>query len=96
MPVLVYERVKTAQYMYVFKRYRNDLLFAGNMNVLGILLIGLTGYWYVMGTKYGAFVYDGLMAVMTTAKLDDGMYKVLEWFQKKGRLVVYVTKEFSN
>ncbi len=96
MPVLVYERVKTAQYAYVFKRYRYNLLFAGNMNVLGILLIGLTGYWYIMGTRYTSFVYDGLMAVMGTAKLDDGMYKVLEWFQRKNRLEVYVTREFSH
>ena len=96
MPVLVYERVKTAQYMYAFKKYRNNLLFAGNMNVLAILLIGLTGYWYIMGTRYTSFIYDGLLTVMGTAKLDDSKYRVLEWFQRKNRLEVYVTREFSD
>lgn len=96
MPVLIYERVKTAQYLHFIKRYRHRLLFAGNMNILGILLIGLTGYWYIMGTKYHSTIHNGLMAVLGTAKLDDGMYKVLEWFQKKGRFIIYVTKEFGK
>lgn len=96
MPVLIYERVKTAQYLRFFKRYKHKLLFAGNVNVVGVLLIGLTGYWYLMGTKYSSTVHDGLMALLITAKLDDGMYKVLEWFQKKGRFIIYVTKEFAT
>jgi hypothetical protein len=96
MPVLVYERVKTTQHLYVFKRYRNNLLFAGSLNLLGILLIGLTGYWYIMGTRYASFIYDELLAVMGTAKLDYDKYKVLEWFQRKNRLEVYVTREIPD
>jgi hypothetical protein len=96
MHVLIYERVKTAQYLRFFKRYRKRLLFAGNMNVLGLLSIGLTGYWYIMGTRYTSTVHDGLLAVMATAKLDDSMYRVLEWFDKKNRLVMYVTREFGK
>jgi hypothetical protein len=96
MPVLIYERVKTAQYLRFFKRYRKRLLFAGNMNVLGLLSIGLTGYWLIMGTGYISTVHDGLLAVMTTAKMDDSMYKVLEWFEKKNQLVMYVTTEIRR
>ena len=96
MPVLVYERVKTTQHLHFIKRYRNRLLFAGNLNVLGILLIGLTGYWYIMGTKYHSSVLNGLMAIMGTAKLDDSMYKVIDWCQKKGQFVVYVSQEFGK
>ncbi len=96
MPVLIYERVKTAQYFRIIKRYRNELLFVGNLNVLGILLIGLTGYWYLMGTRFASHVYEGLLALMTTAKLDEDSYQITEWSQRKGRLVVYVTKEFAS
>ena len=91
MPVLVYERIKTAEHLYFFKRYRTELRFIGKMNVLGILLVGLAGWWYFGGTKYSRAVYDGLMAVMAAAKLDDEKYRVSEWFEKKDRLIVYVT-----
>jgi len=93
MPVLIYERVKTAQYLRFFKRYKHKLVFAGKVPVLGILLIGLSGYWYFAGTRYGTLIRDALWGVLGIAKLDDGMFKVLEWFQKKGNLIVYVTRE---
>jgi len=96
MPVLVYEKVRKSRHLYLIGRYRNELRFAGKLNVLGILLIGLSGYWYLAGTRYGMIISNGLMAIMAAAKLDDGKYSVREWFQKKGRLIVYVTKTSSN
>jgi hypothetical protein len=30
---------------------------------------------------------------MSTAKLDDRLYKITDWGHKKGRLLVYVIKE---
>ena len=91
-PVLVYEKMKTGQFLHI-KRYKDRLVFVGRLNVLGILLLGVTGYWYVVGTKYHNYVLDGLLGIMAIAKLDDRMYKVTDWTQKKGRLLVYVTKE---
>ena len=91
MPVVVYERIKTSEHLHFIKRYRTKLRFIGKVNVLGILLVGLAGYWYLYGTRYGRAVYDGLMTIMAAAKLDDEKYKVSEWFQKKDRLIVYVT-----
>jgi len=93
MPVLVYERVKTAQHLGFFKRYINKLVFAGKLNVLGILLIGLRGYWYLMGTRYGPPAYEELLSIMRTAKLDIRVYRVVDWFQHNGRLIVYVARE---
>ena len=95
MPVLVYERVKKSRHLYLIQRYRDELRFVGKLNVLSILLTGLSGYWYLAGTKYGMMISNGLMALMVAAKLDDGQYNVREWFQKKGRLIVYVTKTSS-
>jgi hypothetical protein len=93
IPVLVYERVKIGQYFRFFARYKRKLVFAGKLEVLRILLIGLTGYWYVIGTKYHSNILDGLLSILATAKLDDRMYRINDWGQRKGRLLVYVTKD---
>jgi len=92
MPVLVYEKIKTGQFLIV-NRYRNKLIFIGKLNVIGLLLLGLTGYWYLNGTKYHGIVLEGLLGIMSTAKLDDRLYKVTDWSQRKGRLLVYVRRE---
>jgi hypothetical protein len=92
MPVLVYEKIKTGQFLLI-KRYKDKLVFVGKLNVLGILLLGITGYWYLAGTKYHSYVLEGLLGIMSTAKLDDRLYKITGWGHKKGRLLVYVTKE---
>jgi hypothetical protein len=92
VPVLVYEKIKTGRFLLI-KRYKDKLVFVGKLNVLGILLLGLTGYWYLAGTKYHSYVLEGLLGIMTTAKLDDRLYKVTDWGHKKGRLLVYVEKE---
>jgi fluoride ion exporter CrcB/FEX len=91
MPVLVYEKIRTGQFLLI-NRYRNKLVFIGKLNVIGLLLLGLTGYWYLNGTRYHTLVLEGLLGIMTTAKLDDRMYQVIDWSQKKGRLLVYVKR----
>jgi hypothetical protein len=92
MPVLVYEKIKTGQFLLI-KRYKDRLVFVGKLNVLGILLLGITGYWYLSGTKYHTYVLEGLLGIMSTAKLDDRLYRITDWGHKKGRLLVYVTRE---
>ena len=83
MPVLVYEKIKTGRFLLI-KRYKDRLVFVGKLNVLGILLLGITGYWYLAGTKYHSYVLDGLFGIMSTAKLDDRFYKITDWGHKKG------------
>jgi hypothetical protein len=95
MPVLIYEKIKTGQFL-IINRYRNRLVFVGKLNVVGLLLLGLTGYWYLSGTKYHSLVLQGLFGIMSTAKLDDKVYRVTDWCHKKGRLLVYVTKEIPK
>lgn len=92
MPVLVYEKIKTGQFLLI-KRYKDKLIFVGKLNVVGILLLGITAYWYLSGTKYHNYVLEGLLGIMSTAKLDDRLYRVTDWGHKNGRLLVYVTKE---
>jgi len=92
MPVLVYEKIRTGRFLLIH-RYKDKLLFVGKVNVIGLLLLGVSGYWYLHGTRYHNLVLEGLLGIMTTAKLDDRMYKVTDWCQKRGRLLVYVTRE---
>lgn len=96
MPVLIYERVKIAQHLRFIRRYKQKLIFVGKLQVLGILLLGFTGFWYISGTKYHSIVVNGLLALMATAKLDDTMYQIIDWRPKKGQLLVYVTREFAK
>ena len=84
MPVLVYEKIRTGKFLLI-NRYRNKLVFIGKLNVIGLLLLGLTGYWYLNGTRYHNLVLEGLLGIMTTAKLDDRMYQVTDWNHKKGK-----------
>lgn len=72
------------------------MVFAGNLNVLGIPHTGFAGYWYISGTKYRLFVIEGLLSIMASAQLDDRIYRVVDWFQKKGHPRVYVTKELKR
>ncbi len=88
--------MKTAQYLRYFKRYRRRLVFAGKVDVVAILLLGFTGYWYLSGTRYAPHVIDGLLSIMATAELDDEKYRVTDWHHKKGRLLVDVTKAFGH
>ncbi len=92
VPVLVYEKITTGRFLLI-KRYKDKLVFVGKMNVLGILLLGITGYWYLVGTKYHSYVLEGLLGIMSTAKLDDRLYRITDWGHKRGRLLVYVTRE---
>jgi hypothetical protein len=66
------------------------------LEVLGILLVGLTGYLYVSGTRYRSFVLDGLMKILDSARLDDTLYQIVDWHQRKGQLLVFVTREFGR
>lgn len=92
IPVLVYEDVKIAQYLRFIKRYSRRLVFIGKMEIVAILFLGFTGYWYIAGTQYDSPVVNGLLSIMATARLDESKFKVMDWYQKKGRLLVHVTK----
>jgi len=95
MPVLVYEKIRTGQFLLI-NRYRDKLIFLGKVDVVGLLMLGLAGYWYLSGTKYHNLVLEGLLGIMSTAKLDDRTYQVTDWRHHKGRLLVYVRRETAK
>ena len=93
--MLIYEKIITKHFLAI-KRYREKLIFIGKIQVLGLVLLGITGYWHLTGTKYQPPILTGLGTIMATAKLDDRQYKVTDWNHKQGRLFVYVEKEIPR
>lgn len=98
MPVLVYEKVRTGRFLLV-SRYRDKLVFVGELNVTRLLRLGRSfvnsghrSYWYLNGTRYHSVVHEGLLGIMRTANLDESIYRVTDWCEKRGRLLVYVTR----
>jgi hypothetical protein len=92
MPVLIYERMKTTQSLRFFKRFKLKLVFLGKLNVAGIVAIGMRGYWFLEGTGYGIPIHEELMEILATARLDDTAFRVIDWYQNNGRLIIHVTK----
>lgn len=93
MPVLIYERIKTREYFHIIKRYRRKLIFAGKLTVPEVFLMGLNGYLYLSGTKYRSTILQGLLSLLATTKLDDEGYRITDWFEKKGQLILYIVNE---
>jgi hypothetical protein len=87
------ERGQNLAHLHFIRRYRKRL-FAGRLEALGILLVGFIGYLYISSTKYGSTVIDGLLNILASAKLDDCLYRIVDWHQKKGQLLVFVPREF--
>ena len=92
LPVLVYERVEVAQYFHFIKRYQRKLLFVGKMVVPGILLLGVEGSWYPIGTKDGPSLYEELTVILGSAKLDRKAYRMIDWGQSEDRFIIYIMK----
>jgi hypothetical protein len=59
-------------------------------------MMGLTGYWYLTNTRYDAAIHEGLVSILSTARLDSEPFKVVDWFQKNGKLNVLITREFAK
>lgn len=89
---MIYERVKTTRYLRFFKFYKSKLLFLGKLKVAGILMIGMKGYWFLQGTKYGEPVYEELIRTLDAARIDFHDFTVTNWCSDKGRLLIYLTK----
>ena len=55
--------------MVLKERYLEQRGFVGKLNVLGIL-IGLSWYWYLTGTKYRMTISNGPKLLILAANLD--------------------------
>jgi len=91
VPVAVFETIKRGK---LGLRKHHRLLFYGKISILGILLLGLSGYWLI-ASHYGQLVKTELERVLEASgiTLDAATYKIIEWTSKKGHLLIYLIKK---
>jgi hypothetical protein len=90
VPVRVVERVDQGRRLGLFKKYAHKTLFIGKLPVLGILLIGLWGCIFYFNGRFNTIVDSELRTILNHARVDDMGYQVVDFFQKKGQLIVQV------
>jgi hypothetical protein len=88
--VLIIERIEAGKRFYVFKKYTQKQLFVGKLPVLSILMIGLWSYMFYFGGLNYSLVQNELINLVSHAKLDDMSYQIVDFFQKRGQLIIYV------
>jgi len=76
--------------LYLFKKYAHKPLFIGTLPVLSILLFGLWSYMFYFGDRYNSVVQNEILNLLSRAKIDDMAYQVVDFFEKKGQLMIYV------
>jgi hypothetical protein len=69
------------------------LIFLGRLLVLPVLFVGAAGYFvYLAGhDRLRSIVFSELRHIVSSAGLDS-TYRIEDWFMKKGRLIVQVTR----
>lgn len=90
VPVAIFETVRRGK---LGLRKHHRLLFYGKISILGILLLGLSGHWLI-ASHYGQLVMKELERVLEASglTLDAATYKIIEWTNKKGHLLIYLMK----
>ena len=91
VPVQIVERVHVGRRLYFFKRYANKQLFLGRLPVLGIILFGLSSLTLLGFTgRFHSTIYNELLNVLTSARIDDMTYQIIDFFEAKDKLVIQV------
>jgi hypothetical protein len=65
-------------------------LFVGKLPVLSVLLVGLWSYMVYFGGLHSSVVENELINIFSRARIDEMTYQVVDFFQKKGQLIIYV------
>jgi hypothetical protein len=56
-------------------------------------MVGLWSYMFYFGGLHYPLVQNELVNLVSHAKIDDVPYQIVDFFQKKGQLVIYVISE---
>ena len=96
VPVLIIERTQAGKRFGVLKKYSHKRLFIGKLPVLHILLFGLAGYMFYFGGRHFSLVENELFSILSHARIDEMPYQVVDFFQKRGQLIIYVKEVLSN
>lgn len=74
----------------LFRRHTTRTLFIGKLPVLAILLTGFWGCIFYFNGRFNTLIENELRTIMNHARIDDMHYQVVDFFQKKGQLIVQV------
>ena len=96
VPVHVIERIDQGRRLALFKKYGNKTLFIGKLPVLGILLMGFWGCVFYFNGRFNTVIDNELRTIMGYARVDDMGYQVVDFFQKKGQLIVHVANRLGT
>ncbi len=96
VPVRVVERVDQGRRLVLFKKYAHKTLFIGKLPVLSILLIGLWGCIFYFNGRFNTVIEIELRTIMGHARVDYMGYQVVDFFQKKGQLIVHVANRLGT
>jgi hypothetical protein len=89
VPVRIVERINK-NHLALFQRHTTRTLFIGKLPVLAILLTGFWGCIFYFNGRFNTLIENELRTIMNYARVDDMHYQVVDFFQKKGLLIVQV------
>jgi hypothetical protein len=97
VPVQIVEKIHVGQRLHFFKKYVNKQLFLGRLPVLGIILFGLSTCTFLGLTgRFPLTIRNELLTILSSARIDDMTYQVVDFFQKKDKLVIEVVTRMVN
>lgn len=91
VPVQIVERIHVGRRLHFFKKYGNKQLFLGRLPVLGIILFGLSTCSALGFTnRFPLTIHNELLNILSSARVDDIAYQIVDFFQTKDKLVIQV------
>ena len=93
VPVEIVERIHVGRSLLVFKKYVQKRLFLGRLPVLGIVMFGLSSCTVLgLSSRFHSTIQNELFSILSLARVDDVTYRVIDFFERGGRLVIEVTR----
>jgi hypothetical protein len=93
VPVQIVERIHVGCRFHIFKKYANKQLFLGRLPVLGIILLGLSTCTYLgLTSRFASTIHNELFNILSSARIDDMTYQIVDFFQTKDKLVIQVVR----
>jgi len=96
IPVHIIERIDDGRHFVLFKKRVKRTLFIGKLPVLSILLMGLWTCAFYFNGRFNTVIENELRTIMNYARIDDTSYQVVDFFQKKGQLIVHVASRLGT
>ena len=96
IPVVIIEQRQLARKSRLLQKSMRKRVFVGKLSVLSIMMTGLRTYLNYFGSTKGSIVETELMQIFSRAKIDANSYRVVDFFQRQGRLEIYVMNNVSG